>query len=264
MLFFLICRIDAAGQNLDIADDQNNSVGHLEFTHPLITESISPDTKIRLTFFNNKLVQNAVSQIFDFEVEYSPVENFSIHLDLPYTFLHPEVSSMVTNLDETELTLKFSDLAFADRKVLLGYGISFGLPTGNQLKGIGSSHIWDICPFISAGKKWQKWEWTTYFMFTIPSNQYLNENLQSILEFRMTAIYHFNNRWGGLMEAGNEQPLSHFSSKENNNDLTEGIIYRPDPEKPWIISVGVRHPLFRNDEIKFQGVASLFYHFKDQ
>jgi hypothetical protein len=224
---------------------------------------MSPDTKIRFTFFENKLTESARSQIFDLELEYSPVKNFSLHMELPYTFLHPKASSLVSNFDETELTLKFADFAFADQNVILGYGISFGLPTGNQLKGIGSSHIWLISPFISAGKKWEKWEWTAYFMFIIPANQHSDESLQSTLESRLTAIYRFNKKWGGLLEAGNVKPLSHLSLKENSNDLTEGIIYRPDPEGPWIISVGVRHPIVRNDEFKFQGVFSLCYHFKD-
>jgi hypothetical protein len=33
--------------------------------------------------------------------------------------------------------------------------------------------------------------------------------------------------------------------------------------QPWIIGIGARNPVFKNDEIKLQGIISVFYHFKD-
>lgn len=253
-----------------IAQEHNSSNGkeihgqeHLEFSHPLVTESISPDTKIRLTFLDTKGQDNKLSQTYDLELEYAPVPVFSIHLDVPYEVLHPSENQTLSNLSEIEVDLKFANFAFESHNVLLGYGISFGLPTGNQTKGIGNDHIWDVNPFFNAGVKAKNWEWTAFVILGIPLNQSSDEKKQTALECRLTALYHITLRWEGLIEAGNATQLSRFYSGDNSFDLTEGIKFRPNPDKPWILGLGVRHPVFKNDEIKLQGILSVFYHFKD-
>ena len=265
ILLFSMNWLDIIAQEDVSSNGKENYNGqeHLEFSHPLITESISPDTKIRLTFLDTKSNDNILSQTYDLELEYAPVPSFSIHLDVPYVVLHPSGNNIISNLDEIELALKFANFAFASHNVLLGYGIIFGLPTGDQAKGIGNNHILDINPFFNGGIKWERWEWTAFFIFGIPSNQRTNENIQTGLESRLTALYNINTRWGALLEAGNATQISRFYKGDNSYDLTEGIIFRPDPDKPWIIGIGARNPIFKNDEIKLQGMVSVFYHFKD-
>jgi hypothetical protein len=236
---------------------------HPEFSHPLITESISPDTKIRLTFLNTKGTDNKIAQTYDLELEYSPVPVFSIHLDVPYEVIHPSENLLISNLNEIEVDLKFANFAFASHNVVMGYGMSFGLPTGNQAKGIGNNHVWDVNPFFNGGFKWKKWEWTAFFILGIPFNKSSTDNKQTALECRLTALYHFNDRWEGLIEAGNATQLSRFYKGDNSYDLTEGMKFRPNPDKPWILGLGIRHPVFKNDEIKLQGIITVFYHFKD-
>jgi hypothetical protein len=243
--------------------ENNNGLKHFEFSHPLVTESVSPDTKMRLTFLDTESKDNMLSQTYDLELEYAPVPSFSIHLDVPYTVLNPPGKKIISSLDDIELALKFANFAFESHNLLLGYGISFGIPTGNQANGIGKNHIWNINPFFNGGIKWKKWEWTAFFIFGIPSNQRTDENIQSGLESRLTALYHFNMRWGALLEAGNATQISRFYKGDNSYDLTGGLIFRPYPDKPWIIGVGARNPVFKNDEIKLQGIISVFYHFRD-
>jgi hypothetical protein len=265
ILLFSISWFDVLAQESVISKDIDDykRQEHLEFSHPLITESISPDTKIRSTFLDTKAKDNMFSQTYVLEVEYALVPGFSIHLDVPYTVVNTTGNHSISSLDEIELTFKFANFAFESHNVLLGYGISFGLPTGNQTKGIGNDHIWNINPFFNGGIIWKRWEWTAYFIFSIPSNQSINENIQSALESRLTALYHISSRWEVLLEAGNVSQISHFYQNGNNYDLTEGIKFRPNPDKPWIMAIGARHPVFRNDEIKLQGIISVFYHFKD-
>jgi hypothetical protein len=264
ILFLLLNCLRIEAQNKISTDSKDLSrKEQIEFSHPLVTESISPDTKIRLTFLDTKAIDNKMSQTYDLELEYAPVPVFSIHLDVPYEVLHPSENLLISNLSEIEVDLKFANFAFANHNVLLGYGISFGLPTGNQEKGIGNNHVWDVNPFFNGGVKWKKWEWTAFFILGIPVNQNSNENKQTALECRLTSLYHINLKWEALIEAGNATQLSRFYKGDNSYDLTEGIKFRPDPDKPWILGVGLRHPLFKNDEIKLQGILSVFYHFKD-
>jgi len=234
-----------------------------EFSHPIFTESISPDTKVRFNYVNTKVYDSMSSHGFDLEMEYAPVRSFSIHLDVPYTVLKPKSASSLSHVEDIELALKFANFAFAKHKVLLGYGVSFGFPTGSDVKGIGSNHIFSIDPFLNGGVMWRRWEWTAYFTFDIPTNQRPDEDLQKGLESRLTALYHVDQRWELLVEAGNSTEIGHRTARENNYDIAEGIKFRPDHGKPWILALGIRQPVGDNTEFKFQGMFSLFYHFKD-
>ena len=265
ILLFLISSLNIIAQEKGSSsvNETQYEKEHLEFSHPLITESISPDTKIRFTLLDTKADSNRLSQTYGLELEYSPFPIFSIHLGIPYTVLHQSQNNTVKNLDEIELALKFANFAFSNHNVLLGYGISFGLPTGNQDKGIGSNHILDISPFFNGGIKWKRWEWTAYFTFDIPCNQNENENIQSTLESRLTALYNISPKWQALLEAGSTSPISRFYKGDSNYDLTEGVKFMPVSDKPWILAIGVRHPVLNNNEFKLQGIFSVFYHFKD-
>jgi hypothetical protein len=235
----------------------------LEFSHPLVTESISPDTKIRFTYLNTKINSLITSQTNVLELEYAPVPGFSIHLDVPYSTLKQRGTSSFSNLDNIELTFKFANFAFARHNVLLGYGIGFGLPTGNDNKGIGSNHILNIEPFLNGGYMWRKWEWTAYFTFSVPTYQRENESIQSSLQSRVTALYHLNNYWQLVSEFGNERDISRSSNQNSNYDLLEGFKYFPFGHVPWIIGAAVREPIGTNSDLNFQWLLTLFYHFKD-
>ena len=80
-----------------------------EFSHPIFTESISPDTKVRFNYVNTKVYDSMSSHGFDLEMEYAPVRSFSIHLDVPYTVLKPKSASSLTHLEDMELALKFAN-----------------------------------------------------------------------------------------------------------------------------------------------------------
>jgi hypothetical protein len=236
---------------------------HLEFSHPIFTESISPDTKFRFNYENTKEDDSMSSHGFDFEAEYAPVPAFSIHLDIPYTVLKPQGASSISHLEDVELALKFANFAFAKHQALIGYGISFGFPTGSDVKGIGSDHILSIDPFFNGGIMWRKWEWTANFTFDIPAHQLPQEDLQPGLETRLTALYHLDPRWQLLLEGGNSTEIGHRTARERNFDIAEGVKFQPTPHKPWIFALGIRQPLGNNSEFKYQGMFSIFYHFED-
>ncbi len=261
ILFLLI--IPFSISNSRAQKDEHTDKEHPEFSHPIFTESISPDTKIRFNYVNTKVDDSLSSHGFDLEMEYAPVRAFSIHLDVPYTVLKPKSLSGISHLEDIEVALKFANFAFAKHKVLIGYGVSFGFPTGSDMKGIGSDHVFSIDPFFNGGVMWRKWEFTTYFTFDIPTHQLPDENLQTGLESRLTALYHLNPKWQLLAEAGNSTEIGHRTAREKNFDIAEGIKFRPNPVKPWILALGVREPLGDNSEFKFQGMFSLFYHFED-
>ena len=261
IFLFLIISVSIKAQD---KDKKENNVGleKLEFSHPLFTESISPDTKARFIYLYARNVSQFSSQLYDIELEYAPAPVFSIHLDLPYSVVNNSRKESIGNLDNIAIDFKFANFAFADHNILLGYGIGIDLPTGNQYRSIGSNHVWNINPFLNGGLINGKWEWTTFMTFEIPTNQYRNESLPTGFDIHFTSLYHINRKLEGLIEAGYSTQFS-GSIKENNYDITEGIKFKPNPDKPWILALGIREPVFRNSEIKIQGMLSLFYHFKD-
>ena len=210
LISFLIVPLTVSNSFAQKNDKKDDD--HLEFSHPIFTESISPDTKIRFNYVNTKIDNSLSSHGFDLEAEYALVPAFSIHLDIPYTVLKPKNSSSISHLEDVELALKFANFAFAKHKVLIGYGINFGFPTGSDVKGIGSDHIFSVDPFFNGGVMWRKWEWTTYFTFDIPTHQLSHENLPSGLESRVTALYKVNPNWQLLVEGWklNRNRTSHF------------------------------------------------------
>lgn len=108
--------------------DHSHEVSHeghhegLHFTHPLVTESISPDTKLRLDhrFFEFPDGERENSGVL--EAEYAFSRSFSIEAGMPYSY-------SVTEPGNLEILLKFANYAFEEAGLLLGYGVEFGFPT---------------------------------------------------------------------------------------------------------------------------------------
>ena len=98
----------------------------LHFSHPLITESVSPDTKIRIDYTFVNLADDATKNAFLFEGEYAFHRSFSIEAGVPFETLDPGVGSSMSNFGNAELAFKFANFAFEDRGLLLGYGIELG------------------------------------------------------------------------------------------------------------------------------------------
>ena len=115
----------------------------LHFSHPLIAESLSPDTKIRIDYTFVNLADDATKNAFLFEGEYAFHRSFSIEAGVPFETLGPGGGASMSNFGNADIAFKFANFAFEDRWLLLGYGVELGLPTGNDDKGIGNDHIFE-------------------------------------------------------------------------------------------------------------------------
>ncbi len=93
----------------------------LHFSHPLFTESVTPDTKVRLDFGRVWEDEENESGV-EFEAEYGLHRSFSILALIRYVFLDAEAEPSVSSLGSVEIALKFANFAFEQAGVLLGYG----------------------------------------------------------------------------------------------------------------------------------------------
>lgn len=188
----------------------------LHFTHPLIAESVSPDTKLRLDYAWQDLKEKHESEL-EFEGEYAFHRAFSIEAGIHY---HPETG----DFGETHVLLKLANYAFEERGLLLGYGLELGLRTGpgghaqggHGHEGDGHQHndaepeedIYEITPFLNAGLMAGRWELVGWTLFEIPTNQNLQENVGTDVRYHASALYHLTPRIEALLEAHGRTGLS--------------------------------------------------------
>lgn len=231
----------------------------LHFSHPLIAESVSPDTKIRIDYAFVKL-DDATKNTFLFEGEYAFHRSFSIEAGVPFATLDPGEGSRMSNFGNAEVGFKFANFAFEDRGLLLGYGIELGLPTGNDDKGIGSDHVFEFEPFLNIGYKREGIEVVSFATFGIPTNQEDEEEVETEFSYNLASLYHVNPRLQLLMELDGEAVLSGDEAGQSEWHLTPGLKVAP-ANSDLFIGFGVRIPLSGNRELDAQALMSLFYHF---
>lgn len=252
--------------------DHDHDAGHehpgqpLHFSHPLIAESPSPDTKIRIDF--NSLDIQAGDEVgresgVQLEAEYAFHPSFSIEVDVPWVSLDPEGEPKVSGLGNIGLGFKFANFAFADQGVLLGYGLELGLPTGDDEKGTGSSNLLEVAPFLAVGYKHRKLELVSFLEFGIPThqNEEKGQEVETELGFNLSALYHVSSRWQALLELDGEEVLSGEEEGHSVLNLTPGVKFRPVAGKSLLVGAGVSFPLSNEEEFDTRLVGSVFYHF---
>ncbi len=235
----------------------------LHFSHPIVAESPSPDTKVRLDYgFSDLDEDGGVSRNgVRIEVEYAFHPSFSIELDVPYTFRAVEEAGTESSFDNVEIALKFANFAFAESGILLGYGIEFGLPTGDPDKGIGSDHIVELVPFLDFGYKRGHVELVSFAEFAVPTNQNEEEEVETEFEFTFSSLYHFAPRLEGLLEFDGATVLSGEEAGETVLNVNPGLKFRLLGSRRLAVGLNAGFPLTNHREFDVRVLASVFYHF---
>ena len=234
----------------------------LHFTHPLISESPSPDTKIRFdTMFTDKGTSSKEYAI-RVEAEYAFNPNVSVEIDIPYQWNDPSDELNENNLGNIEVGVKVASFAFAEHGVIIGGGIELGLPTGNDDKDIGGDHVLEIEPFIDAGFKQGNLEIVGFLAFGIPTNEPEEEKDEEDLElsFNVSLLYHVTPTVAGLLEIDGHT-IASGEEEETVVNLTPGVIIQPTDDPNLHVGVGVSFPISHDDQFDSQLTVSVFKHF---
>src|SRR3954469_24491545 len=122
--------------------EEDHDHDHLHFSHPLVTESPSPDTKLRLDYIATRSSDPADirENTFRLEGEYAFNHSVSLAIVAPFISRTAPATDRASGVGNVELSLKAASLEYGERGVLFGGGLSLALPTGSDAKGIGSSH----------------------------------------------------------------------------------------------------------------------------
>ena len=248
-------------------EHEHGHAGGLHFVHPLIAESVSPDTKVRLDY----LFQNPGSESeMELEGEYAFHPSFSVEAGVHF-------NPAAAELGETHLLFKFANYAFAERGVLLGYGLSLGLPTGSghghgaedhaHEDGHGHEHghaegdIYEIAPFLNAGVMLGELELVGWTFFSIPTNQERQTDVETSLSYNLSALYHVSPRLQAVLELDGEGGLSGAALERDVARLTPGVKIQPLAGSGFTIGLGATVPLTEDRDFDTRAVLSLFYHF---
>lgn len=137
-------------------DDHDHDHGRLHFSHPLVTESPSPDTKLRLDYLwtrSGPVAERVTDRTARIEGEYAFGPALSLAVTVPYIWRGATGRSAVHGVGNTELSLKAASLRWGEHGVLVGGGLSTGMPTGSDERGIGTSRAIDLEPFADVAVK---------------------------------------------------------------------------------------------------------------
>lgn len=231
----------------------------LHFSHPLVTESVSPDTKVRLNVGRAWEAEVTETEI-EVEGEVAFHRSFSIEFGAPFAAVDPEGAASVSNLGNLEVMFKFANYAFEQHGLLLGYGVEFGVPTGDAAKGIGSDHLWEVEPFLNLGYKRGRIELVGFSIFGIPFNQDVGEEVETEWIYDLSGLVHLTPQLQALVEVNGETVLSGAEEGESTALLSPGVKVAPAARVPLFIGVGVTVPL-TDEELDAAAKVSLFYHF---
>ncbi len=233
----------------------------LHFSHPLIAESPSPDTKVRFDIAHERLDEHSGrSSLIALEAEYAFSPGVSVEVGLPYVFLDPRLGTAVSNVGDVEVALKLATFALAQHGVLLGGGVEVGIPTGSEEKHIGGEHF-EIEPFVNAGVQRGRLEAVTFVRVGIPTSKEADEPLETELAYNVSVLYHLAPALEVLLEHDGRTALS-GGDGEVAAHLTPGLKLRPLAAAPSLL-VGVGHniPVTAHREFASHTRVSLFYHF---
>lgn len=222
----------------------------LHFTHPLIAESVTPDTKIRLDHQFLDLPDGEQINVGNLETEYAFLRSFSIEAGLPYSYTDNEIGNL-------EVALKFANFELEDSGILLGYGIEIGFPTAGE---VGEAE-WELAPFLNIGYKRGDLELVAWGIFGIPFSQGEGEEITTEIGYNLAGLYHISPRLDAALELDGAGGISGRTVGEDVLNLSPGLRFRPFANKPLIIGTSVGFPLTTEEQFSTRWTTSLFWHF---
>lgn len=259
----------AAAAQIEIHEDGEAHSHGLHFSHPLVAESVSPDTKGRLDLVSTRIEEGGAKEwitALALEAEYAFHRAFSVEVQLPY-------GVQAGSPGETHLGLKFANYAFEERGVLLGYGVDLGLPTGDfeapghelvehDTTAAGEHEdLYEIEPYLNVGWMHGRWELVGFAVFSIPTDLDPAHEASTGLALNASALYHASNRLMALLEYDGLSGLSGDGAGAGFANLSPGVKVVPFAGSTLQIGVSAGFPVVDRDQFDTRLKVSAFYHF---
>lgn len=260
----LVCIAPVFAQDHDDHDhDHDHHHGKLHFSHPLIVESPSPDTKVRFDYFYSRREDEDGERFSDhegrIEAEYAFRPEFSIEVNVPYNFRRRRGMPAIGHADNMEVSLKFANFHFAEQGWLPTYGLSFDLPTGSDT-GVGTTNAVGIAPFAGVGYMHKRVQVIGIAEMNFPANRPAGDVEHGReLEYGVAAIYQLHRNVQGLLEFDGSHAFTGAEAGQNILNVSPGIKFLKGEH--WQMGVSIGAPVTKAKEFKLRSVFSVFYHF---
>jgi hypothetical protein len=198
--------------------------------------------------------------IFRLEGEYAFTHSVSLAVVTPFISRTAPPGERASGLGNIELSLKAASLAFGEHGLLLGGGLSAALPTGSDAKGIGSSHLVELEPFLDAGYKRDALELVGFATLSSTFRRRPGEEAERNLTFDFSTLYKIGSRLEGLIEVTTSRALIGSESGIQQTFVAPGFKVYPFTNRKFMfgasfeIGTGVVHDAHAL-------LLSGFYHF---
>jgi hypothetical protein len=221
--------------------EEDHDHDHLHFSHPIVTESPSPDTKLRLDYIGTRTSDSTGvhENTFRLEGEYSFNQSVSFAIVTPFVSRTAPAAERASGFGNIELSLKAASLAFSDHGLLLGGGLSAALPTGSDAKGIGSSHVVELEPFLDAGYKRDALELVGLAALSSTYHRRASDKAERNLTFNLSALYRIHSRVEGLIEVTTSRALIGPESGLPQTFIAPGIKVYPFTNRKFMFGASV-------------------------
>ena len=240
--------------------DNGDDDGPLHFAHPLFTESPSPDTKVRLDYLFRRLTSQGYEHSVRLEAEYAFTPAVSLEANVPLTS-RSESGTTANSVGSGEIALKLASYAAAERGLLLGGGVAFGVPTGSDRKAIGSSHLVEVEPYIDAGYKHGETELVTFVSFSTAMHRRANEGREEAVALAISGLQHVAERVEVLAEFQSERSVAGGESGRQTASGALGIKYHLGRVHHLVVGIGGRLPITRERDSEHEVLLSALWHF---
>jgi hypothetical protein len=241
-------------------DDHDHE--HLHFSHPIVTESPSPDTKLRLDYIDTRASDQSDlrEQVVRLEGEYAFNHSVSLAVVTPFVWRTAPRSDRASALGSIELSLKAASLMFDEHGVLLGGGLSAALPTGSDSKRIGTSHLIELAPFLDIGYKKQAFELVGFARASSSFRRRAGEDVERNLALDFSGLYRILPQLEGLLELTYNRDLVGPASGQPRTFIAPGVKVYPFTNRQIMFGASVE---IGTGNVRHTHVMLLsgFYHF---
>lgn len=240
--------------------DHDDHDAALHFAHPLFTESPSPDTKLRLDYIHAAIANRVSDHTLRVEGEYAFTPSVSIEVNLPLTSRSAD-RVRTTAVGSGEIALKLASFAAAEHGLLLGGGLGFGLPTGNDDKDIGSNHLVELEPYVDAGFMHGNLEVVGFASYSTTLHRSPTDEEDKEVAVAASLLYHVHPHVETLVELETRRAIA---GEESGTQIVNGglgiKVHVPDYH-PLVFGLGARIPLSDHREFRNEIIISALFHF---
>ncbi len=248
----------------DTAHGEDHS--SLHFVKPLTTIYPNVATEIEGKYI---FLDEAEAKVHELELElaYALYDFLGLEMKIPFAIHDPDADAHGGHATSTESSLgnisvgaKLQHDGFADRGVLVGYGLGLEFPSGDHDKGIGSSEIYSLEPFYSVGyKPADQIQLIASGKFIVPLNSDHEEEAENEFDFAASALYAVTGELRVLLEVDGVVPMTGHDSGDAVVNMSPGVKYGIGHGLD--IGLGVGFPLTSQEEFDVRVTSSLLLEF---